>query len=63
MIIFFADLLTKLFILMIDLASRLFVTEEKKAANKFIEAILKGYIIKNHFIKNIAMHTEDGERF
>ena len=38
---FFAILLTKLYVLMIDLASQLFFTEKKNAANKFIKAILK----------------------
>ena len=38
--IFLAVLHTKLFVLMIDLAKKLFFTEEKKAVYRFIEAIL-----------------------
>ena len=37
---FLAVLFTKLYVLMINLASQLFITR-KKAINKFIEAILK----------------------
>ena len=38
---FLAVLLTKLYVLIIDLESQLFFTEEKNAVNKFTEVILK----------------------
>ena len=38
---FLAVLLTKLCVLIIDLESQLFFTEEKNAVNKFTEVILK----------------------
>ena len=38
--IFLAVLLTKLFVLIINLARKLFTTEEESAAYRFIEAIL-----------------------
>ena len=41
--IFLSFFLTKLFALMIDLASQLLFTEEKNAVNRCIEAILKEY--------------------
>ena len=40
-IIFLEVLLTKLYVLMINLANQLFFTKEKNAVNKSIEAILK----------------------
>ena len=42
-IIFLAVLLIKLFVLMINSVKKLFFTEEKNAADRFIEAILKEY--------------------
>ena len=42
-IIFLEVLLTKLYVLMINLANQLFFTKEKNAVNKSIEAILKEY--------------------
>ena len=47
--IFLAVLLTKLYVLIIDLANQSFFTEEKNAVNKFIEAILK----ENEYCKKI----------
>ena len=52
-IIFLAVLLTKLFVLIINLAKRLFFIEEKNAAYKFIETILKEYNYCRKVIKNI----------
>ena len=40
---FLAVLLTKLFVLIINSVKKLFFTEEKSAAYRFIEAILKEY--------------------
>ena len=42
-IIFLEVLLTRLYVLMINLANQLFFTKEKNAVNKSIEAILKEY--------------------
>ena len=66
--IFYPVLLTKLFVLMINLVKQLFFTEEKNAINRFIEAILEEYdycqkIMKKHFNKNLVMSAEDEERF
>ena len=52
-------LLTKLYVLMIDLASQLFFIKEKNAVNKFIEASLKeneycAKIIKKQIVKLLS---------
>ena len=47
--IFLEVLLTKLYVLIIDLANQSLFTEEKNAVNKFIEAILK----ENEYCKKI----------
>ena len=66
-IIFLAFLLIKFFVLMINLASQLFFTEEKNAIFKFIEAILKNWlfkkVIKKHFNKKLVMSAKVEERF
>ena len=67
-IIFFAVLLTKLFVLIINLVKMLLCTKGKNAAFKFIEAILEEYdyckkIIKKHFNKNLVMSAEEEEKF
>ena len=54
--------------LITNLVKELLFTEEKNAAYKFIEAILKEYdyckkIIKNHFNKNLIMSAEEKEIF
>ena len=59
-----AVLLIKLFVLIIDLAKKLFFTEEKIAFYRFIEAILNEYdyckkIIKRNFNKNLIMSAEE----
>ena len=61
--IFFAVLLTKLYVLMINFANQLFFTEKKYAIYKFIEAVLKEYdycrkIKKEHSDKNLFMSAE-----
>ena len=67
---FLVVLLTKLFVLIINLVKRLFFTKEKNAIYKFIEAILSEYsysregaVIKKHFNKNLIISTEEEERF
>ena len=50
-IIFLAVLLTNLFVLIINLARKLFFTEEKNDAYKFIEAILNEYYYCKKMIK------------
>ena len=67
-IIFLAALLTKLFMLIINSVKKLFFIEEKNAAYRFIEAILKEYdyfkkMIKKHFNKNLIMSAVEEERF
>ena len=68
-IIFFAVLLTKLFVLMIDLASQLFFTEEKMQSINLLKQFLKSMIIakkktiKKHFNKNLVMSAKDEKRF
>ena len=67
-IIFFAVLLTKLFVLMINLASQLFFTEEKMQSINLLKQLLKSMIIakkiiKKGFNKNLLVSTEDEERF
>ena len=59
---------TKLFALMIELASQLFFTEEKHVVNKFIKTILKKYgyckkSAKKYFNRNLKMSPEDEDRF
>ena len=66
--IFLAILLTKLYVLIISLANRLFFTEKKNTVNKFIEASLEENdyckkIIKKYFNKNIVMSVEDERSF
>ena len=60
MIMFLVVLLTKLFVLIINLVSQLLFTE----LNEFIKGILKEYqyckkIIKKHFNKNLIMSEEE----
>ena len=60
---FLAVLLTKLFVLMINLVDQLFFT-----INRFIETILKEYdyrksVIKKHFNKNLVMPENNEQRF
>ena len=67
-VIFLAVLLTKLFVLIINLAKNFFMYRGKNAAYKFIEAVLKEYnyckkIMKKRFNKNLAMPAEEEERF
>ena len=67
-IIFLAVLLTKLHVLIINLARELFFTEEKNAVYRFFEAILEEYdyckkMIKKLFNKNPIMFAEEEERF
>ena len=64
MIMFLVVLLTKLFVLRINLVSRLLFIEEKNAAYEFIKAIFKEYkyckkVIKKHFDKNLIMREEE----
>ena len=59
-----AVLLIKLFVLIIDLAKKLFFTEEKNAFYRFIETILNEYdyckkMIKRNFNKNLIMSAEE----
>ena len=67
-IIFLAVLLTKLHVLIINLAKKLFFTEEH-AFYRFIEAILEDYddyckkMEKKHFNKNIIITAEEEEKF
>ena len=65
--IFLEVLLIKLFVLIMDLAKKLFFTEEKNALYRFIEAILKEYdyckkMIEKHFNKYLIKYAEE-ERF
>ena len=67
-IIFLTALLTKFFVLIINLVNQLLFTEEKNDVNKFIEAILKEYDcckkgIKKHFNKNLIMSVQDEKGF
>ena len=67
-IIFLAVLLTKLFVMIINLAKKLFFTDKKNVVYRLIEAILKEYyyckkMIKKHFNKNLIMFAEEEERF
>ena len=67
-IIFLVILLIKLHVLIINLARKLFFSEKKHAAHRFVKAILEGYdfckrMIKKHFNKNLIMSAEDKERF
>ena len=60
---FLAVFLTKLFVLIINLASKLFFTEENTVYN-FIEAILEEYdyykrMIKKQFDKNLIMSAKE----
>ena len=62
-ITFLAVLLTKLCVLIINSVKKLFFTEEKNAAYRFIKAILEEYdyckqMIKKHFNKNLIMSAE-----
>ena len=67
-IIFLAVLLTKLHVLIINLAKKLFFTEEH-AVYRFIEAILEDYddyckkMEKKYFNKNIIITAEEEEKF
>ena len=66
-IILLADLLTKLFVLIINFARKLFFTEENNSVYRFIKAILKEYdyckkMIKKHFNINLTTSAEE-ERF
>ena len=76
MIIFLSVLVIKLCVFVINLASNLFFTEEKKMQSvgllkqflKIMIMILKDYdyydnVTKNHFNKSLAMSTEDEQRF
>ena len=61
-------MLTKLFALIINLARKLFFTEEKNAFYRFIKAILEKCdycrkMIKRYFNKNLFMSAEEEERF
>ena len=61
-------MLTKFFVLIINLVNQLLFTEEKNDVNKFIEAILKEYGcckkgIKKHFHKNLIMSVQDEKGF
>ena len=63
--IFLAVLLTKLHVLIIDLAQKLFFRKEKNAVYRFIEAILEEYdyckkMIKKRFNKDLIMSAEEG---
>ena len=63
-IILVAVLLTKLHVLIINLARKLFLTEQKR----FIQGILEEYdycrrMIKIHFNENLIMSAEEEERF
>ena len=67
-IIFLAVLLTKLFVLTINLATDLFFTKEKNATYRFIKLILEEYdycekMLKKHFNKNLIMSAEEKEKF
>ena len=66
---FFAVLIIKLLLLIINLRRELFFTEEKNAAYRFIRAILEEYdyckkkMIKKHFNKHLIMSAVEAERF
>ena len=67
-ITFLAVLLTKLFVLIINLVKIYFFTEEKNVVYKFIKAILEEYnycrkMIKKHFNKDLIMSAEEEEKF
>ena len=55
--IFLVVLPTKLYVLMINLASQLFFTEEIMLAINYYDYYKQ--IIKSHFNKNLAMSEED----
>ena len=59
-VIFLADLLIKLHMLIINLARKLFFTEEKLL---FEEYDYCKKMIKKHFNKNLIMSTEEEEDF
>ena len=66
--IFLAVLLIKLLVLIINLASQLFFTQNKNAVYRFIKPILEEYyyrknVIKRCFDKNLVMSAEDEKRF
>ena len=66
--IFLAVLLTKLCVLMTNLASHLFVTEEKLLVTSLLKQFLKKMditkkVIKQHFTKNLDMSVEDERIF
>ena len=66
--IFPAVVLTKLFVLIINLARKLFLTEEKMLFTDLLNQFLKSMIIvkkmmKEHFIKNLLISAEEEERF
>ena len=67
-IIFRVVLLTKLCVLMIDLANQLLFIEERNTVNRFIEAILEEYeyckkVIEKNFNKNLVKSVEEEEKF
>ena len=67
-IIFLAVLLTKLYVLIINLTRELIFTEKKNAVYIFIKAILEGYgyckkMIRKHFDNNLIMSAEEKQRF
>ena len=66
-ITFLAVFLTKLFVVIIDLAKKLFFTEEKMLLRDLLKQFLKSMIIvkkviKKHFNKNF-MSAEEEKRF
>ena len=61
-------LLTRLFVLKIDLVSPLLFLEAKNAACEFIKGILEEYeyckkLMKKHFNKNLIMSEKEEEQF
>ena len=67
-ITFLAVLLTKLYVLIINLVTKLFFTEEKMLFTTLSKQFLKSVIIvkkvmKKHFDKNLIRSAEEKERF
>ena len=65
---FLAVLLTKLYVLMIDLTNQLFFIEKKNAVNKFFEAIFEEHdyckkVTKKRFNQSLVMSVEDERGF
>ena len=58
---FLAVLPTKLFVLMTDSASQLFLTEEKMKSTILVKHEYCEKLIKKHFNKNLVMSAEDKE--